>query len=161
MNRDHYEIAKRNPECREELLKRISIGRYEPFVRNIIYFEGKVGDRIMETYPDPEKNRSLDIFSIIKVSDYAFDNYSWNEFLNVLIPHEGLHCLQNYFQSALPGGEIKKLNFGGRHNFNCSEQEIMQEIEAHKNQISHPTFPGCSEKFKASIINWLNFYKSA
>ena len=159
MDERDYWLAKKTPEYRQEFLENVDIEMYAPYVREIIYFEGGNGDRIMATETGLIMEQSINIFSKIRVSDYAFGKYSWNEFCNVLIPHEGLHALQNYFESPRLL-ERRKLNFRGRGDFYCSEQEIRQEIEAHRNQIDHHTFSKCSREFQKEVCEYLDFYES-
>lgn len=159
MDEVDYKYAKRNPESRQEFLEGIDFENFTPFVKNIFYFEGLEGERVMETINNPESGQRLNITSTIRVSDYAFNTYSWNEFYNILVPHEGLHTLQNYFEPTSTSGKIIELHFSRGNMFVLSDQEIRQERAAHRNQAKHHTFSKCSKKFQRETRNWQGLYE--
>ncbi|MCK4997441.1 hypothetical protein KAS08_03985 [Candidatus Pacearchaeota archaeon] len=154
-----FDEAKYFPDVRQKFLEEIDFEKYKPFIKDVIYFEGKVGEKIMETVPDSCVDWLPNTASTIRVSGYAFRTCSLDEFYNILIPHEGFHAWQNYFEYAEPVGKEDFVNFPNGQYVNFHEKEIKQELVAHQNQINHFTFEKCSRSFQKNVYSWLRFYE--
>ncbi len=155
MQKGCYDISRVIPEVRQGFLDNFDMGEYSGFVEGLVYFKGKVGNRVMSTCALPG-----DLTSVIRVSDLSFRTYSWHEFYSVLVLHEGLHAQQKNFERNFPNGKVIKVNFRSGNSITYSEKDVRQEIAAHRNQIEDPSFAMCSPKFQGCVNNWLNFYEN-
>jgi len=153
-----FEEAKIKPKLRQRFLEEIDYEKYRPFIKDVIYLKDEHGENIMETVPAMASDWLVNMPSTIRVSDYAFTGCSENIFYNILIPHEGLHAWQNYFEYDKPAGENISFKFTeGIRIFR--EKEITQEIAACRNQMDHYTFENCSQRFKKYTIDTLRFHE--
>ncbi|MDH3353351.1 MAG: hypothetical protein OEL87_02800 [Nanoarchaeota archaeon] len=160
MKETDYKYAQRNPEFRQEFLDNIDMERYKSFVGSIVYVEGELREkRIMET-KQPESTQKLYVQSIIRIPAYTFESLSYHEFYNILVHHEGIHAVQDYFDPIVLDEDLckKSLSSFVEETKSCLIKTCQHEIEAHRNQMKHPSFDKCSIKIREGTKDWLNKY---
>lgn len=145
-----YHYAREHSGYCQEFLDKFDMGEHSNSVKNIVYFERKIGGKIMRTVINPMSKKSTGALSTIGVSDCAFIIYSYHEFCNVLAAHKGTHASQNYSDPSVFGGKIIKVDFRD-HITDYTEKGVKRNIEAYLNQIDHHTFSKCSINFRKEI----------
>lgn len=161
---NHYEDARRNPHLRQSFLETIDLEKYAPFIINVMHKnEQLVGEagvpvpmRAIHYLTSPLLTKDSDIH----VFNRAFDVYSWNEFYNILLHHEGFHAKD--FQSESVGlGEMNRARTLERLGQSRDLRLIKakREFVAYQNQIRHPSFKKCSSWFKGRAIGHLKEYQ--
>ena len=162
MNSRLYQIAKRKPEVRQGFLEDVDFEEHAPFVGSIEYIKNIHGNIMSVTFP------LIDIsnLSTVKVSNMAFDRFSYDDFYNSLVHHEGFHTTDwrnntevgdwiqgkklrawTYLLGTMLG--LKKFKGDG----------IQREIRAYENQIKHESFSRCSEGWQKEVHKRLGIYQ--
>lgn len=157
----HYEDAKRNPEVRQDFLQEVDLEDYAQYVSKVVYNKDE-SENIMTTLHKP----TILFYrfpSKIEVSENAFDLYTWPDFYNLIVHHEGFHAKQ-WRDNSMGWPEILYKVIASE----CFDLEdelnirgFKREQEAYSNQIKHSSFKYCSDWFKEDIISDLIIYEDA